>query len=313
MARPTDLTASPEYHRAVVELMRDAALAVQYAHDQGILHLDIKPSNILIDADGEVWVTDFGAARSNGATGSERLSGTLCYTSPEQVWGMTINLDARSDVYSLGATLYELLTLERPFADDSPHALVAQVSIGNVIDPSTVNKAIPPELETIINKAMAREQDQRHATVAELSDDLETYLTTPTKLTVTQEKRATLRLGRIFAAMLAMVALVVLFAVAPWRTSFPSPVYEWNGHFYALTESEMDWESAEAEAVSHGGHLITINSQEEQAFVERTFLTPPDRVFWIGMTDAEKEGDWHWVSGEPVEYTNWENEASRTT
>ena len=64
--------------------------------------------------------------------------------------------------------------------------------------------------------------------------------------------------------------------------------------------------SAEAEAVSHGGHLITINSEEEQAFVERTFLTPPDRVLWIGMTDAEKERDWHWVSGEPVEFTNWE-------
>ena len=74
-----------------------------------------------------------------------------------------------------------------------------------------------------------------------------------------------------------------------------------------LTENEMDWVSAEAEAVAHGGHLITINDAEEQAFVEKTFLTPPDRVFWIGMTDAEKEGDWHWVSGEPVEYTNWEN------
>ena len=90
-------------------------------------------------------------------------------------------------------------------------------------------------------------------------------------------------------------------------TRFPAPVYEWNGHFYALTENEMDWVSAEAEAVAHGGHLITINNAEEQAFVEKTFLTPPDRVFWIGMTDAEKEGDWHWVSGEPVEYTNWEN------
>ncbi len=67
----------------------------------------------------------------------------------------------------------------------------------------------------------------------------------------------------------------------------------------------MDWVSAEAEAVARGGHLITINDSEEQSFVEKTYLTPPDRVFWIGMTDAEKEGDWHWVSGEPVEYTYW--------
>ncbi len=182
---------------------------------------------------------------------------------------------------------------------------VAQVSIGTVIDPSTVNETLPSELSTIINKAMAHEQEQRHATAAELSDDLVTYLTTPTKRTVTQDRRGRLPHGRIFAATLAIAALATVFAVAPWRSSFPNPVYEWNGHFYALTESEVDWESAEAKAVSHGGHLITISSQEEQVFVESTFLTPPDRVFWIGMTDAEREGDWHWVSGEPVQYTNW--------
>ena len=118
--------------------------------------------------------------------------------------------------------LYELLTLERPFADDSPHALLTQVSIGNFTAPGKVNKAISPELGTIISKAMAREPDQRYATARHLSDDLETYLTTPPKPTVTPEKRAASRRGRIFAAMLVTVALVVLFAVAPWHDSFPS-------------------------------------------------------------------------------------------
>ena len=302
---PNDLTASPDYHQAVVELIRDAALAIQYAHDQGVLHLDIKPSNILIDGEGEVWVTDFGAARSNGHTVSHGLSGTLCYASPEQAFGHDEELDVRSDVYSLGVTLYELLTLERPFAEVSPHALVAEVSIGEFTDPGTRNKAISSELNTIIKNAMARKQDQRHATVGQLSNDLDAYLTTPTKETA-QENRTTPRLGRIVAALVATVVLIVLLVAAPWRSSFPTPVYEWNGHFYALTESEMDWQSAEAEAVSHGGHLITINGKEEQAFVEKTFLTPPDSVYWIGMTDAEREGHWHWISGEPVEYTNWE-------
>ena len=153
--------------------MCDAAQAVQHAHDHGILHLDIKPSNILIDAEGKVWVTDFGAARSNGVTGSERLSATICYASPEQAFGRDDKLDVRSDVYSLGATLYELVTLERPFADDSPHALVAQVSVGNVIDPTTVNRATSPELGAIISKAMARDTDERYATVSELADDLQ--------------------------------------------------------------------------------------------------------------------------------------------
>jgi hypothetical protein len=100
---------------------------------------------------------------------------------------------------------------------------------------------------------------------------------------------------------LAVVALI------PWQSAISEPVYQWNGHYYALTSEETDWVSAEAEAASHGGHLITINNAQEQAFVEKTFLTPPDQVFWIGMTDAEEEGEWHWVSGEPVEYANWEN------
>jgi serine/threonine protein kinase len=306
-SEPIDLTASPEYHYAVVELVRDAALAVQHAHDQGVLHLDIKPSNILIDDDKNVWVTDFGAARTDDAPVSKSLSGTLCYGSPEQLLGHEDQLDARSDVYSLGATLYELLTLEPPFCHESPHALLTQVSLGQFSPPGQTNSAVPAEMNAIIDKAMAREPDQRYATVAELSNDLERYLAAPTKPPQTRESHSTRRLVRIAAAAIAVVVLVATLVAAPWRTSFPTPVHEWNGHYYALTGEELDWESAEAEAVSHGGHLITINSKEEQAFVERTFLTPPDSVYWIGMTDARKEGEWRWISGEPVEYTNWEN------
>ena len=227
--------------------------------------------------------------------------------SAEQALERDDQLDARSDVYSLGATLYELLTLETPFSHISPHALLAQVSLGRFTPPRQANQAISPSLDAIITKAIAREPDQRQATARHLSDDLETYLNTPTRnSTVTEKRRAKLRRGHMFSALLATVALAILLAVAPWHDSFPVPVYEWNGHYYALTDHEMDWVLAEAEAVACGGHLITVNNAEEQAFVEKTFLSPPDRVFWIGMTDAEKEGDWHWVSGEPVEYRNWQ-------
>ena len=153
---------------------------------------------------------------------------------------------------------------------------------------------------------MAREPNERYASARHLSDDLEAYLNPLPKLTVTSETRMAWRRGHIFAAVLTTIALVALFAVAPWHATFPSPVYEWNGHYYTLTENEMDWVSAEAEAVSHGGHLITINSAEEQAFVEKTFCAVRFENLWIGMTDAGREGNWHWVSGEPVEYTAWD-------
>ena len=201
----TELTASPDYHRAVVELMRDAALAVQYAHDHGILHLDIKPSNILIDGEGKLWITDFGAARSSDGAGSERRSGTPCYMSPEQL-EHDDQLDVRSDVYSLGATLYELLTLERPFGDDSRHALVAQVSTGNVKDPTKVNSAIPRELGAIINKAMARDTDERYATVSELADDLQDAIRSLGERVVTSvagSYRSPRRLWLLLAAIIA--------------------------------------------------------------------------------------------------------------
>ena len=95
----TDLVASPAYHRAVAELVRDAALAVDYAHHQGILHLDLKPSNLLIDAQGKLWITDFGASRPGSGSDSMRADGvvgTLCYMSPEQAGkGRTTRLSQR--------------------------------------------------------------------------------------------------------------------------------------------------------------------------------------------------------------------------
>ena len=244
----TELTASPDYHRAVVELMRDAALAVQYAHDHGILHLDIKPSNILIDGEGKLWITDFGASRSrDGATVSEGLSGTLCYASPEQAFGNNDQLDTRSDVYSLGATLYELLTLERPFADVSPHELVTQVSFGNVRDPSIGNKAIPRELCGIISKAMSRDPEERYAAASEFADDLQDGICSSddgAPKTNVESKPIARRLWFLLAGVVACAAMSLLVLLR--RNAQPN--------INVVQKGLVGYWAAEADAKDSSGH-----------------------------------------------------------
>src|SRR5262249_32239351 len=104
----------PAYFRVAVRLILQAAEALEYAHQMGVLHRDIKPANLLVDGDGRLWVTDFGLAHVQGETKLTRtgdLVGTLRYMSPEQALAQRVTIDHRTDIYSLGATLYELLTL----------------------------------------------------------------------------------------------------------------------------------------------------------------------------------------------------------
>src|SRR5262249_28636015 len=117
-----------DYFRAVANVRPQVAGALAYAHSPGVLHRDIKPSNLLLDADGKVWVTDFGVAKvaeEGDLTQTGDFIGTLRYMPPEQLAGRS---DARSDVYSLGATLYELVTSRAPFADSTPHLLAQLVA-----------------------------------------------------------------------------------------------------------------------------------------------------------------------------------------
>lgn len=166
---------STQYWRSVARIGVQVADAIAYAHDQGTLHRDIKPSNLLLDTHGTVWVTDFGLAKTedqDNLTHTGDIIGTLRYMAPERFNG---HGDVRSDIYALGLTLYELLTLRPAFAETDRHRLVQQVLQDEPIRPRKLNPSIPRDLETIILKAIARDPGHRYQTATELVDDLRAF------------------------------------------------------------------------------------------------------------------------------------------
>jgi serine/threonine protein kinase len=170
---------SRAYCRNVARLGAEAAEALDHAHGLGVLHRDIKPANLLIDGQGAVWITDFGLARfhsERSITGTGDVVGTLRYMSPEQAQARRGVVDQRTDIYSLGVTLYELLTL-RPAFDGSDHQeLLHQIALQEPPSPRRLNPAVPRDLETIILKAMAKDLSSRYATAQELAADLRRFL-----------------------------------------------------------------------------------------------------------------------------------------
>jgi serine/threonine protein kinase len=167
-----------EYFRAVARLGVQAAEALDYAHQLGIVHRDVKPANLMVDGQGRLWVTDFGLARiqseaSLTATGD--LVGTLRYMSPEQALAKRVVVDHRTDIYSLGATLYEMLALRPAFAGKDREEVLRQIAFEEPARLRCFNKRIPVELETIVLKAMEKNPADRYATAQELADDLRNF------------------------------------------------------------------------------------------------------------------------------------------
>jgi serine/threonine protein kinase len=170
---------TPEYFRTVAELGIQAARALDYAHQQGVVHRDVKPSNLIVDHSGNLWITDFGLARmesEQSLTMSGDVLGTLRYMSPEQALAQRPLVDHRTDVYSLGATLYELLTLKAAFPETDRRELLRQIADEDPRKPQSLNRSIPAELETIVIKAMQKEPDGRYLTAQDLADDLQRFL-----------------------------------------------------------------------------------------------------------------------------------------
>src|SRR5215217_4085923 len=157
-----------------IEVIADACQALNFSHQHGIIHRDVKPANIMISKNGAVKVMDFGIARaladSSSVTQTAAVIGTAQYLSPEQARGEKV--DARSDVYSLGCVLYEILTGEPPFIGDSPVAVAYQHVREDPIPPSQRHEGISPELDAVVLKALAKNPDNRYQSAAEMREDL---------------------------------------------------------------------------------------------------------------------------------------------
>jgi serine/threonine protein kinase/WD40 repeat protein len=165
-----------QYFRSVARVGLQAADALAYAHRQGILHRDIKPSNLLLDQQGTVWITDFGLAKAEGTdelTHTGDIVGTIRFMAPERFDGRS---QPQSDVYSLGLTLYELLTLRPAFHETIRERLIEKVLHDPPVPPRKLDPHIPRDLETIVLKCLAKDAADRYATAEELAEDLRRFM-----------------------------------------------------------------------------------------------------------------------------------------
>jgi tetratricopeptide (TPR) repeat protein len=169
----------PAFFGTAAQLGIQAAEALEHAHQLGVVHRDVKPGNLLLDGRGHLWVTDFGLAHCQGQAGltlTGDLLGTLRYMSPEQALAKRAPLDHRTDIYSLGATLYELLALEPAFPGQDRQELLRQIAFEEPRPPRRLNRCVPAELETIVLKCLEKGPADRYATAQELADDLRRFL-----------------------------------------------------------------------------------------------------------------------------------------
>jgi WD40 repeat protein len=177
------LDGQPLPPRRAAELVRDVARAVQHAHQRGVIHRDLKPGNILLDGEGRPKITDFGLARRlqeetlrDRLTPASALVGTPCYMAPEQISNKPGEVGTHSDVYALGAVLYECLTGKPPFLDDSVFEVLNRVKTQPPARPSLTCPQVPRDLEVIALKCLEKEPAKRYAGAADLADDLQRFL-----------------------------------------------------------------------------------------------------------------------------------------
>ncbi len=257
-----------------------AAEALAFAHAQGIVHRDVKPSNLLLDLHGRVWITDFGLAKEsagpNDLTHSGLLIGTLRYVPPERFQGQS---DARGDVYGLGLTLYELLTLRPAFREADRSKLLQQVMHDEPPRPRKINPAVPRDLETVVLKAIARNPAHRYPDAAALAEDLRRFVEDrPIRARRVTRVERLWRWCRRNPTTALLLAALLLVCVAG---------------FIAVA---AQWQRAENEKEETAGHLY--RSRISQARLEWRLAGSAHAAGTLQQCEESRRGwEWHYLCG----------------
>lgn len=239
--------------RQVLDAMVKVCRAIDYAHKASIVHRDLKPHNIMISKEGEPFVTDFGLAKVLATESSLSVDGAIlgtpAFMSPEQALGKIQATDERSDIYSLGATLYMLVTGRLPFEGESATELLFKVTSSDVVAPCKVNALVPPAVEAIVLKAMEKDKRRRYGSAEEMAQDLQRYLNDQPVVARPARKRI-LPIGISLAALAILAGALVLVYPRLRRGAKPAPT-DWAGKaeilkqrlsfrdFKGLSESEI--------------------------------------------------------------------------
>lgn len=259
-----------EFYRSVARIGEQVADALAYAHEQGTLHRDIKPGNLLLDSTGTVWVADFGLAKfaeQDNVSRTGDIVGTLSYIPPESFSGAT---DLRGDIYSLGLSLFELLTLRPAFFGSDRSRLVRDITEGNLPRLAKLNPNIPRDLETIVLKAIAHRPEDRYLTARDFANDLECFLgDRPIKarrMSVPEQFARWYRKNKLVAALSAAVlSLLVMLTVLFGLSSF----------FAKQAAIQLGEERDNAEKMAQ----VAKNEQEKSRFVADVSLSAVISIF----------------------------------
>jgi WD40 repeat protein/serine/threonine protein kinase len=301
----TDRDTNPnEFYRSAARLAIQAAEALDYAHEHGIVHRDVKPGNLLLDPAGKMYITDFGLARlevGTQLTQTGDLMGTLRYMSPEQAVSLRGLVDQRSDVYSLGATFYELLTLRGVFDSDDRAVLLRQIAEDEPIAPRMLDRSIPIELETILLKCLEKEPQRRYPTAQALAYDLKCYLEQrpitarparlPERIVKWSRRHQTAMLG---ASVTTTLLTAILSISALWIS------HEREQSALERSESRRHQEVAEArQAMLEEGHYVTKFNMAETAYRQGDLVEA--RRYLVECLRRTRQEDlrgfeWYWLS-----------------